>query len=904
MTDRIRQLGSEVKTAPRRLNMLLLVLVAMVAAAPAWAVLGDTTAWSRLADVPDPRGLAGHFAGIHNDVLIIAGGANFDEPVWQSPKLWHDAVYVLPLSTPADSTAWIKDLRLPAPLAYGASISSANGIVCIGGTDGRQTTAEVFLLQWDAQAQTVRVKPLPSLPKPVAYTAAAAIGDVIYVAGGTEGLGLETAMRNFWRLDLSPRRNAASPVWEELLPWPGPSRAFNILVSQHNGYHDCVYVLSGRRTDAPAGTNGPVQFLTDMYEFTSALYQPDKYDAAGGTYSGPVDPWRRCCDAPRCVMAGVGVAAGQSHILILGGADGSLFDKTDELKDEHPGFPTEALAYNTITDTWCSAGRIPANHVTTVAITRPGRSGESEILIPSGEIRPRRRSPAIWRITPVAARSPFGLANSFVLFAYLALVLVVGIFFSFRNRNTNDYFRGGRRVNWFVAGMSIFATMLSSITFMAIPAKAYAANWELFLVNMMAVAVAPLVIFFFLPFFHRIDATSAYEYLEKRFNRACRLFASGSFLLFQVGRMAIVMYLPALALSAILPLTDVQCILLMGLLSLVYCTLGGLRAVVWTDTIQTFILLGAAVMSLALIVARLDEGLGTLIQTAAAHDKLRMVQWDWTAGSIATSALWVVVLGGLGQQLVPYSSDMAIVQRYMSVPDERRARRSIWANAVVTVPASILFFALGTALYVFYKTHPGRLDPFHKIDAIFPLFIANELPAGLAGLVVAGIFAAAQSTVSTSMNSVPTAFVTDFVSLAMPRLTESTRLHVARLATAIFGALGVLLALLLSSSNITSLWETFMSILGLLGGSMCGLFCLGIFTRRAHGTGAILGAVIGAVVLYAIKRFTHVHFLLYAAIGILTCFAAGYILSLVLPARRPTDEAMTIYGLKRPPQTG
>ena len=117
MTDRIRQLGSEVKTAPRRLNMLLLVLVAMVAAAPAWAVLGDTTAWSRLADVPDPRGLAGHFAGIHNDVLIIAGGANFDEPVWQSPKLWHDAVYVLPLSTPADSTAWIKDLRLPAPLA-------------------------------------------------------------------------------------------------------------------------------------------------------------------------------------------------------------------------------------------------------------------------------------------------------------------------------------------------------------------------------------------------------------------------------------------------------------------------------------------------------------------------------------------------------------------------------------------------------------------------------------------------------------------------------------------------------------------------------------------------------------------------------------------------------------------
>jgi SSS family transporter len=881
--------------------MLLLVLAVAAIGTPTCAALGDIASWSRLADLPDPLGLAGHFAGIHKDALIIAGGANFAEPVWESPKSWHDDVYVLPLNAGAENPkAWIKDLRLPAARAYGASISTSTGIVCIGGTDGQETTAEVFLLQWDTQAQTVRIDSLPPLPKACAYTAAAAIGDIIYVAGGTEGLGLETAMRNFWRLDLSSRRNDVSFAWEELLPWPGPSRAFNIVVGQHNGNHDCVYVLSGRRTDALADASGPVQFLTDMYEFTPSLYEADKYDAAKGTYSALPNPWRRCCDAPRCVMAGIGVAIGQSHILILGGANGTLFDKTDELKDNHPGFVPEALAYNTITDTWFSAGPMPANHVTTVAIQRLGPPGEGEILIPSGEIRPRRRSAAIWQVTPIAGKSRFGLVNSLVLLTYLAAVLAVGVYFSFRDRNTNDYFRGGRRVNWFVAGMSIFATMLSSITFMAIPAKAYATNWEFLLVNMMAVVVAPLVIFFFLPFFHRIDATSAYEYLEKRFNRACRLFASGSFLLFQVGRMAIVMYLPALALSTILPLTDVQCILVMGVLSLVYCTLGGLRAVVWTDTIQTFILLGGAILSLVLIMGRIDGGLETCIETAVAHGKLRMVRWDWTTAGIATSALWVVVLGGLGQQLVPYSSDMAIVQRYMSVPDERRARRAIWANVVVTVPSSILFFALGTALYVFYRTNPGQLNPFHKTDAIFPLFIANELPAGLAGLVVAGIFAAAQSTVSTSMNSMSTAFVTDFVSFAMPRLKEPARLCIARLTTAVFGALGVLLALLLSCSDITSLWDAFMSILGLLGGSMCGLFCLGIFTRRAHGTGAILGAVVGAVVLYAVQRYTHVHFLLYAAIGIAGCFAAGYILSLVLPARRPTDEAMTIYGLKRP----
>ena len=419
------------------------------------------------------------------------------------------------------------------------------------------------------------------------------------------------------------------------------------------------------------------------------------------------------------------------------------------------------------------------------------------------------------------------------------------------------------------------------------------------LVNMMAVVVAPFLIIFFLPFFRRIDATSAYEYLEKRFNRACRLFASGSFLLFQVGRMAIVMYLPALALSTILPLSEVQCILIMGVLSLIYCTLGGLRAVVWTDTIQTFVLLGGAILSLVLIVGRIEGGLAGLLETAADHEKLRLVQWDWTTASIATSALWVVVLGGIGQSLVPYSSDMAVVQRYMSVPDERRARKAIWTNAVTVVPASLLFFGLGTGLYVFYRSHPGQLNPFHKTDAIFPLFIANELPTGLSGLVVAGIFAAAQSTVSTSMNSTSTACMTDFVLPFVPRLPETVRLQMARLMTLAFGLLGVVLALLFAYSDIKSLWDQFMTILGLLGGSMCGLFCLGIFTRRAHGTGAILGAMTGAVLLYLVQRFTNLHFLLYAVIGIAGCFIAGYLLSWIIPAHGPADEEMTIYGLSK-----
>jgi SSS family transporter len=359
------------------------------------------------------------------------------------------------------------------------------------------------------------------------------------------------------------------------------------------------------------------------------------------------------------------------------------------------------------------------------------------------------------------------------------------------------------------------------------------------------------------------------------------------------------MYLPALALAAITPLSEEQCILIMGVLSIVYCTMGGLEAVVWTDTIQSFVLLGGALFSFVLIVTQVDGGLGGFMATATEHNKLHMVNWDFASTSFATTALWVVVLGGLGQNLVPYTSDMAVVQRYMSVPDMARAKRAIWTNAVAILPASLLFFGVGTALFVFYAHNPDKLDPAFKTDAIFPLFIARELPVGIAGLVVAGIFAAAQSTISTSMNSTSAALVTDFVRPLSLVHSERGYLRLARVLTAGMGILGMLLALSFAASDIQSLWDQFMKILGLFGGSMCGLFCLGIFTKRATGPGAIVGALAGAAGLFLVQRYTDVHLLLYALVGITICFVCGYLASWVLPRSQRPIEGLTIHTLER-----
>jgi SSS family transporter len=886
----------------------LLVIASLAVSVQAEAI--EILSWSQLAELPPIKGqaiqpgLAGAFCGIHNDALIIAGGANFARPVWESSKVWHDDIYVLVKESEGSASAdesyrWITGFKLERPMAYGASVSSRYGIVCIGGNDSERTYSQVFLLQWDPQSRDITRTSLPSLPDTCAYSSAAMIADTIYVVGGTAGLGLETAKRNFWSLDMSRLNDPGSFKWKQVLAWPGPPRAFAIAVAQHNGTTDCLYVISGRRINTEEESNPQVQFLTDVYEFAPANYEPEKYNPQTDTYTGKVNPWRKRKDVPRCVMAGTAISVGQSHIIMLGGDDGSLYHKVDELKDDHPGFPKEAVLYHTITDTWTSAGSIPVNHLTTTAVRWGTDPVSDPIVIPSGEIRPRVRSPKVWHVRLPKSGKHFGMIDFSAVGIYLSVIIGVGVFFSFRNKNSDDFFRGGQRVPWLVAGLSIFATMLSSITFIAIPAKAYATDWVYFIYNMTAIAITPLVILLFLPFFRKIDATSAYEYLERRFNRPARLFASASFILFQIGRMAVVMYLPALALAAITPMSEYQCILLMGVLCIIYCTMGGLQAVVWTDTIQTCVLLGGALISLALIISRVDGGVSGFISTAVSHNKFQVINWDFSSMSFATAALWVVVLGGITQNLVPYTSDMAIVQRYMSVRDMSSAKRAIWTNAIAVLPASLLFFGVGTALFVFYLHNPGRLDPGSKTDAIFPLFIARELPAGTAGLVVAGIFAAAQSTISTSMNSTSTALVTDFIRPLNLIQSERGYLRLARVSTFALGVLGTVLALLFASSNIRSLWDQFMKILGLFGGSMCGLFCLGIFTKRANGPGAIMGAVAGAAGVFLVEQYTDIHFLLYAFVGIMVCCLCGYFASAMFPASTKSIAGLTIHTLNR-----
>ena len=757
------------------------------------------------------------------------------------------------LTRSGDDYVWAEGGKLPRAIGYGAAVSTPGGVLCIGGNDAEQTLRDVFLLAWDPVARRMNRTDYPHLPQPCAYGQAALVGHVVYLAGGQSGPGLDTAMRNFWSLDLAQRNRPDDFRWQPLEAWPGKSRAFNLTVHQHNGYHDCVYVMSGRRQ----GQDG-IRFLTDVWEFTPTT----------GT-------WRRRTDLPRPTAAGTGIGVGQSHILVLGGDDGALFFQADALRDRHPGFPRLALAYHAITDTWTSAGAMPENLVATIPVM-----WDQRIILASGEVRPRVRSASVWSINPVGRQHGFGAVNYAVLFGYLAAMVGIGVYFARRNKNTDDYFRGGMRVPWWAAGCSIFATMLSSLTFTGLPSKAFAQDWVYAIGNLMIPVVAFVAVFVALPFYRRLNVTSAYEYLELRFSRSVRLFGSASFTLFHVFRMAVVMSLTGLALAVATPLTPTQSVLLMGVLSMIYCTMGGIEAVIWTDTVQTFVLMGGALLALAMLIAGTEGGIGGAWSLAWEADKFRIANFHWSVTD-AQIALWVILIGGIGQHLSSYTADQAVVQRYMTTPDQRRAARSIWTNALMTIPATLLFFAMGTALFAFYRSHPGRLDPTITTDQMFPLFIACEMPIGLAGLIVAGIFSAAQSTVSTSMNSTATTVVTDFLRPFHVCRTEGGYLQSARVITFLMGAAGTLLGLVFIDPEIKSLFDAFMMVIGLFMGVLGGLFVLGVLTRRATAFGAMTGALVGAAVMISIWRFTQVNGYLYTASGIAACFSVGYLASLL-----------------------
>lgn len=811
--------------------------------------------WQPLAELPpvgnqsESLGVAGPFVGVHNDALIVAGGANFPKPYWGEEKVWHDDVWVL-----ERSGKWTKGDSLPRPLGYGASVSLPQGVLCIGGNDAERTYSDVFLLKWDPSGNSVERESLPSLPTTIAYTAATSIGSKVYVLGGTETNELSSALSNLWILDM----DSLADGWQEGPDLPGPARGFHLIAAQNNGYEERIFLFSGRRETE----NGNIEFLKDAY-----------------SYSPATGLWSRLTDAPVCMMAGEAIPVGENHVFAIGGADGSLFYSADDLKDDHPGFPQRAWAYNAITDTWQDGGSIPQNHVT----TQVAKWGDTYILA-SGEIRPRVRTPQIWEIDPITAATSFGALNWTTLIIYLGGLVVVGYVCARGTKSSEDFYLGGHSIPWWAAGMSIFGTTLSAITYLALPARVYGTSWSVIILNAGIVIVAPLIALVYVPKLRRLNAVTAYQFLESRFDDVgLRLFGSASFIVLQLFRMGIVVFLPALALSAVTGFNLILCIMLMGLIATVYTAFGGIKAVIWTDVIQVIVLVGGALLALAIIVFSLDGGVTTLISVGSENGRFAMpaLEWSWTG-----DALLVLLLGGIfSNALVPYTSDQAVVQRYLTTSSAKEAQKAVWTNACLAIPASLIFSIMGIALFVFYKSNPELLGPLEKNDQILPWFVAHEMPAGLAGIVIAGVFAAAMSSLDSSMHSICTAVSNDFVKRTRDNWNDDDQLKFARILVFCLGVLGTAMALFMSQIETGHIFDFLVGLMGLIGGPLAGLFLLAIFAKQAQRQHAWIGLLCSLTAIFYCKYLTNLSSLLYGLVGIGVCFSAGLALSIIMPKR-------------------
>lgn len=820
-----------------RLDLLKTCAILFAVLATASAPAETNLAWEELPPLPEPR--SGHFAGVHNDALIVAGGSDFlVSPFQGGEKQWYGDIFVLPRG--ADE--WIRAGELSHARAYGVSIEGESGLYLIGGSDGDSHYATTVRVSWDGNAIAIEEDALPPFDETLAYMGGARVGDVIHLVGGQPEALSQEAFARHWQLDLS----VESPSWA-VTDWNADARILPVVSVQENR----LYVFSGAEI-SPAPNGVSRRYLSDGHAFSDG-------------------EWTEVTGPPTPVVAAAVLPAGTSHIFVFSGDTGEHAARTQELGDDHPGFPATIYAYHTITDTWTAVAEAPAALVTTMAVKWDG-----QYVIPAGEDRPGHRSARVHIGTLSPSEGNFSAIDYGVIAIYFIALIGMGAYFSRREKSTEAFFLGGRRIPWWAVGISLFGTSLSAITYLTIPARAYSSDWILVLNQYGVIFFAPFVVWYFIPKFRENPIDTAYAFLENRFGVLLRIYGSLNFALFQVGRMSIVMFLPALAMSAATGIDIKLAIVTMGVISTVYTVLGGIEAVIWTDVLQTIVLTIGAIIGFFIVFMNVEMGVGEAISTAAAAGKFRSFDWSF---NFVDATVWVILIGSTLSNAYPITADQTMVQRYLTTPDAKGAGRALWIHAWLAIPASFLFFGLGTALWIYFREHPEVLDPALLNDATLPLFVVHEFPAGLKGLIIAGVFAATMSSLDSSINSLSSVTVNDYYRRFSSGATEESSLRLARVLTVIFGTIGTIGAIYLSSIETRSLFSNFLTFLNLVGGGVAGVFALGVFTKIGNSIGAFVGAVVSACLVVYVWQYTPLNSLAYGAVGFTTSLAVGYVVS-------------------------
>ena len=542
-----------------------------------------------------------------------------------------------------------------------------------------------------------------------------------------------------------------------------------------------------------------------------------------------------------------------------------------------------------------------------------------------------------------AFESHFTALDWAVLAIYFVGTMSIGFYFWRRSRSTEGFTAAGRSLPGWVCGLSIFATYLSSISYLALPGKSFAANWNPFVFSLSLPIATWIAVRYFVPYYRKSGNVSAYALLEERFGAWARVYVSLFYLLTQIARMGVVMYLMALPMQVIFGWDIYTVIILTGASVTVYSFVGGIIAVIWADAIQAIVLMAGAVICLVAMLAGMPEGPGQVFAVAADHDKFSLGSFNLY--DVAAPTFWVVLLYGLFCNLQNFGIDQSFIQRYIASSSDREAKKSLWLGGLLYVPMAALFFFIGTTLFAYYTIHPAEIPEVKQVvakqrllqegvspqyveaadgteafvphyrekldrvaagltkedigDRVFPHFIAAHLPAGLTGLLIAAVFAAAMSTISTSLNSSATLIMTDyyrrFVNRDATEKQSMTALYAATIAWGVLGT-GMALALVALTESALDMWWKLASI---FSGGMVGLFLLGMISRRAGNPAGVTAVLTGGLVIvwmvfsptdYWPETLQHLrspfHSFMIIVVGTLSILLVGLLASRFTPPRR------------------
>ncbi len=505
-----------------------------------------------------------------------------------------------------------------------------------------------------------------------------------------------------------------------------------------------------------------------------------------------------------------------------------------------------------------------------------------------------------------------------VLIGYLSLVAGMGYYFSKKNISTEEYFVGGRSFSGWVVGLSLVGTSISSVTFLSYPADAYKTTWIRFITTWSMPLGVLIAAYYFLPFFRRNNVTSAYEYLEHRFGPSVRVYGGITFIFAQLVRVSIILYLVSLLLHEITGFSILTNILISGVFVAFYTIMGGINAVIWTDVIQTIILVLGGLLTLGVIINHLPGGLGQIFSVAISDGKLSLAEMtssgfrsiDWNF-SITRKTGTMLFLVGLTSWLTEYSANQNTVQRYAAAKSTYEARKAMLVCVLSSLPIWAFYMFIGTSLYVFFQVFPTieateMLNGVRKAEQIFPYFILNFLPPGFTGLVIAAALAAAMSSLDSSINAISTVGVVDIYRRHIKKAEKDK--HYLQIAWLIAGGAALFMvcgALILNASETKTLQDTATILYSITGGGLLGLYLLGFFTKKGNAKSVWIGLIVTSLFTIwtilskrgLVPEWLHTPFDLYytGLIGNIIMFAVSFTAAVLLVDQRKNLKNLTIW---------